>query len=67
MIQSLLVIEKSRFVEMAKFFRRSYFNKVEFQIRKYKILGDGHFNIIGCFFWLNMQQVQHALLFKEAF
>ena len=28
---------------MAKFCRRSYFKKVFFQIRKYKILGDGHF------------------------
>ena len=31
---------------MAKFFHRSYFNKVQFQIQKYKILGDGHFNIL---------------------
>ena len=28
---------------MAKFVRRSYFNKVYFQMKKYKILGDGHF------------------------
>ena len=28
---------------MAKLFRRSYFNKVQFQIRKYKISGGGHF------------------------
>ena len=28
---------------MAKLFRRSYFNKVQFQKEKYKILGDGHF------------------------
>ena len=28
---------------MAKLFRRSYFNKVQFQIEKYKILDDGHF------------------------
>ena len=37
------LVKKSRFVEMAKFFRRSYFNKVQFQIGKYKILGDWHF------------------------
>ena len=35
--------KKSLFVQMAKLFRRSYFNKVQFQIEKYKILGDGHF------------------------
>jgi len=28
---------------MAKPPRRSHFNKVQFQIEKYKILGDGHF------------------------
>ena len=28
---------------MAKLFRRSYFNEVQFQIERYKILGDGHF------------------------
>ena len=38
------LVKTSRFVQMAKLFRRSYFNKVQFQIRKYKILGDGHFN-----------------------
>ena len=37
------LVKKLRFVQMAKLFRRSYFNKVQFQIRKYKILGDGHF------------------------
>ena len=37
------LVEKSRFVEKAKFFRRSYFNKLQFQIKKYKILGDRHF------------------------
>ena len=28
---------------MAKLLRRSYFKKVQFQIEKYKILGDKHF------------------------
>ena len=38
------LVKKSRFVQTANFFRRrSYFNKVQFQIRKQKILGDGHF------------------------
>ena len=31
------LVKKSRFVEMAKFFHRSYFNKVQFQKQKYKI------------------------------
>ena len=37
------LVKNSRFVQMAKFFGRSYFNKVKFQIRKYKILDYGHF------------------------
>ena len=37
------LVQKSRFVQIAKFFCRSYFYKVWFQIKKYIILGDGHF------------------------
>ena len=37
------LVKISRFVEMAKFFSRSYFNKLKCQIRKYKSFGDGHF------------------------
>ena len=37
------LVKISLFVQMAKLFRRSYFNKVQFQIQKYVILGDGHF------------------------